>query len=248
MIKLTMPDCMRSTDFKTFEMLSNILFMGVKKNIDEITSLKDVENCPDRMLPLLSECVGFDYLSETTYSANRLIIKNWWWLMKNKGTIPAIEVAASLGLIAYAESKGINTSGIQYNRAVDLLKDPISGEIYYRVLYQGSSNDTEQLGWIKMMVDFVRPAGFKVDYIPSEFTNAYIEAAARESISAFSLNYVVENQSALTDEVYNDNQSYFDSTTNNVVVNNSVTPSTFSNVGLGQEESSGLNGEERYTE
>ena len=96
-----LPDNLRSTDFKVFEALYKIMFGAIKKNINEITDLKDINRCPDYMLPELASSVGCPYLTNTSPYANRQLIKYWWVTIRSKGTESAIRTMAALGLLCY---------------------------------------------------------------------------------------------------------------------------------------------------
>lgn len=187
---LKLPEYLRSTDFKTFEGLMKVLFGSIKKDIDYIPELKDYENCPEHMLPILAQSIGCPYFNATTPYVNRLIIKNWWWMMKNRGTLPAIEMATSLAMLAY--NKVLNSNQINiYGRTIELYFDITVGLIYIRDFYQTSETDStiSQEQWIKDIVKYVLPAGFKFVSLPSEFTKVFLEANTEHVVRIIQLEY-----------------------------------------------------------
>lgn len=187
---LKLPEYLRSTDFKTFEGLMKVLFGSIKKDIDYIPELKDYENCPEHMLPILAQSIGCPYFNATTPYVNRLIIKNWWWMMKNRGTLPAIEMATSLAMLAY--NKVLNSNQINiYGRTIELYFDETEGIIYIRGFYQTSETDStiSQEQWIKDIVKYVLPAGFKFVSLPSEFMKVFLEAQTEHIVRIIKLQY-----------------------------------------------------------
>lgn len=266
-----LPDYLRSTDFKTFEGAYKIMFGAIKKDINGITDLKDVDKCAEHMLPLLAGFIGCDYFSETTPEVNRLIIKNWWWLMKNKGTLRAIQTAASLGLIAYDNAKHTNPGNAMYGRTVEIVLDIVTGEIFVRVAYQQLDEEvnidqTEQQAWMKKMIEYVRPAGYKVTLVPSQFTKAFINAISQHDVRISQMTYSVDFQSGLSHIDYEINEasipveciSKFGHYNPADVVGNPcivigagecpyrLQCKEFTEKGIGQQEISGLDGVERY--
>lgn len=257
-----LPDYFRTTDFSVFEALYKIMFGALKKDVDGITELKCVNHCAEHMLPLLAHNIGCDYFSETTPEVNRLILKNWWWLMKNKGTIGALQTAASLGLIAYDAAKGnLADESIMYGRTVEIITDKVTGEVIIRVAYQSLEEETEeeekaQQEWMKRIVEYVRPAGFKVSFVPSQFTKAFINMLLSNDVNVNQMIYDVEINSALPAGIYweykNISQdincfgqySIKDPKCTSCVYKTQCEEYTI--MGMGQEESSGLDGVERY--
>jgi hypothetical protein len=204
---LRFPDVLRSTDFKVFEAIYKIIFGSIKKDVDGITDLKNVERCAEHMLPLLAGSVGCDYFSDTTPAVNRLIIKNWWWLMKNKGTLSAIQTAASLGLIAYDNTRANVSGTIMYGRTVELVIDKTTGEIFIRIAYQElsestSEDESKQLQWMQRMVEYVRPAGFIISFTPSKFTRAFINAITNHDVRIVKMTYNVNQHSSMLEDLY----------------------------------------------
>lgn len=257
-----LPDYLRTTDFSVFEALYKILFGAIKKDIDGITELKCVDHCAEHMLPLLAHNVGCDYFSDTTPAVNRLIIKNWWWLMKNKGTIGALQTAASLGLIAYDAAK-FNTvnDSIMYARTVEIITDKITGEVIIRVAYESFDDETSedekaQHEWMRKIVEYVRPAGFKVTFIPSKFTKAFINMLITHNVNVNRMQYSVDVNSALPEGIYwgYDNISQDITCFGQYLENNPQCATClykteceqYTVMGMGQEESSVLDGVERY--
>ena len=194
-----LPEYMRSTDFKVFEGLFKILSGAIKFDIDEITDLKDVLSCPEHMLELLANSIGCPYFTETSPKINREIIRQWWWMMRNKGTIDGLQTATSLGLMAYDSAKGTQLEDIMYGRSVDILVDQNTGEIYIRVVYQTIDEDSEkeQYDWIYKFIEYVRPAGFRIEYIPSQFTKAYVNMIFKHQVEVRNMKYRVDRHSAI---------------------------------------------------
>lgn len=187
---LRLPEYLRSTDFKTFEGLLKLLGITVKNDVDEITNLKDYSKCAEHMLPLLANYIGCPYFDKTTVYANRLIIKNWWHMMRTKGTLPTLQLAVSLALVAYdaAEGRDIDLFG----RSVELVLDTVTGNLLIRVLYESDTQkelSDVQVEWIEDIIKYVKPAGFNTIYIPSQFLHAYLEVDATEDVRIIKFQY-----------------------------------------------------------
>lgn len=263
-----LPESLRTTDFKVFEALFKIMFGAIKKDINGITDLKDINKCAEHMLPLLSNLVGCDYFSDTTPEVNRLIIKNWWWLMKNKGSISAIQTAASLGLVAYDANQSGSINNVMYGRTIETVVDQVTGEIYIRVAYQQLDNENieEQKNWILKLIEYVKPAGYKISLVPSEFTKAFINLISKDNVKILQTTYTVDYQSGLSHINFDVNETsipeacaskfghYNDA---NVVGNPCIVIGAgecpyrlqckeFVEKGMGQQEISGLDSTERF--
>jgi hypothetical protein len=193
-----LPEVLRTTDFKVFEGMWKIVSGSVKADIDNITNLKDWEYCPDHILHLLAGSIGCPYFNETSIRANRYIIKNWWTLMKQKGTISSFILAVQLALLAYFESEGA-ISEIADN-SVDIISDPVTGITYIRVSYESNADtalQAKQQKWINKLLEYVRPAGSFVTLIPSTFVSAFLSTDISHDIKVESFTYSSAIQSAV---------------------------------------------------
>ena len=225
---LRMPECLRSNDFKTFEGLLKLLGTSIKSDIDDITDLKDYSKCASHMLPLLAQSIGCPYFSNTTVDTNRLIIKNWWHMMRYKGTIPTLQLATSLALLAYDTSKGNDPD--LYSRSVEIISDSVTGELYVRVVYQQIDNsnqtisqkelDMEQQAWIEELVQYVKPAGYRITYVPSQFIKSFLEVDIKHDVRVIAYTYNVTAQSGVGLTTLSDRTIKFDSIYKTLLDNN----------------------------
>lgn len=217
---LNLPENLRTTDFKVFEALYNIVLETLKNDINRITDLKNVDKCVSHMLPYLSNSIGAPYFNDTTPEVNREIIKNWWWLMKNKGTLRALQTAALLGLMAFNAqyNKQNNTAISLLDRSVDILTDPNTSEIYVRISYQNldEMHRKEQENWITTLINYVRPAGFRINLSPSQFVRAFLNITSQHNLYVYrtSVNATSSTVSDASMIVYNFNDG--DTTNSNV--------------------------------
>lgn len=199
MIDFRLPENLRSTDFKVFEALFNMLFSVIKNEVNQITNLKDPYKTPDHMLPTLADFLGAFYESRTIPSVNRDILNNWWWAIKNKGTQLSIEVMAALALKAY-DARSNNPDPLSmYNRTIDVLYNSATGEIYLRLSFQaGDTEQTdEQREWILKFIEYVRPAGILVTCIPAKFTTLFLDIEGQLWMALQDITYQVETFSSI---------------------------------------------------
>lgn len=217
--QIRFPECLRSTDFKTFEGLLKIMCGGLKDDIENITNLRDFSKCPDHMLPILCEYIGCPYFSEATVEVNRLILKNWWYLMRNKGTITAFQIATSLALLA---NDKYNNSVSVYSRVVELFLDKSTGEIYINILYDGVTQEftLQQEIWIKKLTSYITPAGFRIIFSPSTFLKNFLEVDINHEVWALKYTYGVAPNSTVGLTTLSDTTIKFDSIYNTLQTNN----------------------------
>ena len=156
-----LPDAYKCVDFNVFEALLRILTTVEKGEIDDIVNLCDPDECPDLFLPLLASKIGYDYFYGTTFKINREIIRNFTWMIKNKGNRIGLRLATSLALLI---SKGDMTDkGIWDNISAISIEttfsdNPLTANL--KITYPTIENpayDTEEA--IKRMLKYVLPAG-----------------------------------------------------------------------------------------
>lgn len=156
-----LPDAYRCVDFNVFEALLRMLTTVEKGEIDDIVNLCDPDECLDLFLPLLASKIGYEYFYDTTFKINREIIRNFTWMIKNKGNRIGLRLATSLALLISKgdmTDKGIwdNISAISIETT--LSDNPLTATI--RIIYPTIDNpayNTEDA--INHMLKYVLPAG-----------------------------------------------------------------------------------------
>lgn len=148
-----------SRDFRVFLRQLGILVSVFKDSIDSFTSLYSADDCPDDILPILAEMVGYTYDSSLSIEKNRIIIKYFPKMLRYRGSEEGFKIAMALSL---------NTSdqaGTAYpSESVLIETDYDTGEI--KIYYPS-------LDLIKKdLINKVRPVGTYVTTIESSLKSS----------------------------------------------------------------------------
>ena len=147
----------QSRDIQVYCKLIDLLINDLKTRIDNWVSLIDYDSCPDPLLPLLASYVGYRYNYEESYYSNRLIIKNYANMMRNRGNEIGISLATALGVNTLGEIdkvEALSMFRIDYNktdRRIDVY-------VFYPTNFVALRN----------LIELVRPAGCGLQIIPAE--------------------------------------------------------------------------------
>lgn len=152
------PNIMRqSRDMQALCKLLDLLINNYKTNADYWTSLIDFDTCPDNLLPLLASYVGYKYDYTESYGTNRLIIKHYPEMIKNRGSELGLSLATALSVNALGEI------------------DKVEALAMFRIDYQKSDNKIyiyiyfpSNLSKIRDLIEVVRPAGCGVNLVAAD--------------------------------------------------------------------------------
>ena len=148
-IKEHVPKYYYKRDFRLFYCLLEFMINAIKKDIDYKSSVLTPETCPDEYLPLLGSRVSYKYKSLNTRSdddINRFIIKHYYELRKNRGTLAGMQEAIKI-VQSYLSNNGEVGSIVI---AEDLSKN---GSYLIRV-----ENPVASM-YIREVLEIVRPIG-----------------------------------------------------------------------------------------
>ena len=81
-----------SRDYQVFLKLLDIIVNACNADTRYFTSLVSPMQCKARLLPLLSNYVGYSYDYEESVALNRLITKNWATLKRNRGSLTGFSI------------------------------------------------------------------------------------------------------------------------------------------------------------
>lgn len=153
----------RSRDYQVFLKLLDLIINACKADIDFFTDLLSADACKARMLPLLANYVGYSYDYEEKVKTNRVIIKNYPTLLRNRGSITGIRMAVAISMcqLEDVEDESIyqlfnvsyDTTYDNHGREVNCIRIYLFQEAYLSKLYD--------------LIEAVRPAGTDVEIIPS---------------------------------------------------------------------------------
>lgn len=152
-----------SRDFQVFLKILDLIVNTVDADTRYFTTLISPMLCKARLLPLLSNYVGYTYDYAESVKLNRLITKNWATLKRNRGSLTGFSMALALAL-----------SQVEVSDLSSVL-DLFNVDFDSNVNKYGQQIDTVQIylhykGYVSKMYDLieaVRPAGVKVDITPT---------------------------------------------------------------------------------
>lgn len=143
-----------SRDYRVFLKLLGILLTVYKDNTDSLVSLYSSDDCPADLLPNLAHTVGYRYDDSLSVENNRIIIKYYPYLIRNRGSEEGIKLATALSLnTSISASSAYSVDSI----VVDI--DYTLGRI--KVYYPHTNLIKQEL------IEVVRPAGMSVELVPS---------------------------------------------------------------------------------
>lgn len=147
----------QSRDIQALCKVLDLLINSFKTNSDYWVNLIDFDSCPDQLLPLLASYVGYKYDYTESYDTNRLIIKHYPEMIRNRGSEIGMALATALSVNALGEIdkvEALNMFHINYERSEKKIK------IY---IYFPSN-----LSKIRDLIEVVRPAGCGLELIPAD--------------------------------------------------------------------------------
>lgn len=161
-------------EFQVFLRALNISLSVIKSNTDNfIPNLLNPLKCKERLLPLLANYVGYDYNPRERVLTNRWIIKLYPLLIRNRGNEIGITLAIAMAICLMGNPEELyleNNFSMEFEDVTDKWGRMIPTlKIYMYV--------NDYLPILKDMIELVRPAGMKVDFIPT------VDISSSETIS-----------------------------------------------------------------
>lgn len=146
-----------SRDYQVFLKLLDLLIDAIKLDTDTFVNLINPDRCPNHMLPLLASYVGYKYDYNESYDTNRMIIKYFPYLIRNRGSEIGIRLATALSVNSVGNLNDIELLSmfrIEYKRKENKIKI----YVYY----------PRYLSKIRDLLEVVRPAGVLIELIPAD--------------------------------------------------------------------------------
>lgn len=147
----------QSRDMQSFCKLFDLILNDVKTDIDFYVNLIDFDGCPDHLLPLLASYVGYKYDYTESYDTNRLIIKHYPEMIRNRGSEIGVSLATALSVNALSEIDAVEALAMF---KISFVKD--ENKIYIYIFFP--SNLTQ----MRNLLEVVRPAGCGLILVPSD--------------------------------------------------------------------------------
>ena len=142
-----------SRDYRVFLRMVGVLSTVIKYNADHFPDLYTAENCPENLLPYLGHMVGYDYDHGIAIDENRIIIKYFPFLIRNRGSEIGIKLAMALSLNIHTDVEDL------------ILLDDLDIQYDYEkgIIYIYYPKDAEIR---KYLLEVVRPVGMTLELIP----------------------------------------------------------------------------------
>lgn len=148
----------QSRDMQAFCKLFDLLINSCKTNTDYWISLIDFDSCPDQLLPLLASYVGYKYDYTESYDTNRLIIKHYPEMIRNKGSEIGMSLATALSVNALGEIDKVEALAMF---RIEYTADA-SGNIKIYIYFPSN------LSKIRDLIEVVRPAGVGLELVAAD--------------------------------------------------------------------------------
>lgn len=156
--KNMIPNVLRqSRDMQAICKILDLLINNYKTNTDYWTSLIDFDGCPNHLLPLLASYVGYKYDYSESYDTNRLIIKHYPEMIRNRGSELGMSLATALSVNALGEIDKIEALSMF---RLDYQKT--SKKLYIYIYFPSN------LSKIRDLIEVVRPAGCGVQLVAAD--------------------------------------------------------------------------------
>ena len=119
--------------------------------------LLDFDMAPNHILPLLASYVGYKYDYTESFDTNRLIIKHYMDMIRNRGSEIGMSLATALSVNALGEIDKVESLAMFH---IDyIVKD---GKIKIYIYFPSNMSK------IRDLLEVVRPAGVGLELIPAE--------------------------------------------------------------------------------
>lgn len=143
-----------SRDFQILARLSDVLFSGIKYDVDSMINILDATLAKDRMLQLMCTKIGFFPKIEIDSQVLKYIIASFPYIIKNKGTELGIRYAVNAILKAENNPDAIGEPLVFIvNEEGDNGRDPYTVYIYTTIkLYNQAA--------LREVLRYVLPAGY----------------------------------------------------------------------------------------
>lgn len=171
-----------SRDYRVFLRQLGMLVSVFKFNIDQFPSLYNADNCPEHMLPLLASMVGYTYKDTRSVSSNRKIIKEFPYLLRNRGSVKGIKAAVILSI-------NTNPDVTHYYSEESIIVDVNVEEGYINVYYPR----VDVIDWD--LIEVVRPVGMAINLFPSDMSAVFETLQIRDKVKVVNRNKIYDDAS-----------------------------------------------------
>ena len=152
-----------SADFRFFINWFNLALTKLKYDTENLPDIYDPLRCPEDLLWLLGDTIGFKFDDRLPSAYNRLVLLYFMSLIRNKGSKNGVMLAAEVNLAQFNILEYGKENDILYNRLEDtsvpvnsVFVTPHVAEGYIDVVYFSSKRP------IDACLEYVRPVGMYI--------------------------------------------------------------------------------------
>lgn len=183
-------------EFQVFLRAVNIAFTVIKSNTDMfIPNLLNPLKCKARLLPLLSNYVGYDYNPRERVLTNRWITKLYPLLVRNRGNEIGITLAIAMAISLLGDPIELDSEksfSIDMDEDIDKYGRKIKKIKIY--LY-----DHSYLSILNELLEIVRPAGIAIDIIPAQSISSSETISLTDEYSIMKYDYITGKLLSIND-------------------------------------------------
>ena len=169
---------LESSDFRLFVRWFSLCLSKVQYDTENLPDLYDPLKCPDNLLWMLADTMGYKYDDRLPVAFNRLVLIYFMSMIRNRGSSDGVTLAAEVNLAQFNLLNYGKENNILYNRLEDtsipvnsVYVTPHTREGYIDVVYFSEESP------IDACIEYVRPLGMYL------FANPGVRCDARTKIS-----------------------------------------------------------------
>lgn len=177
-----------SRDYQVLLKLLDLVVVASKADSDNFINLINPDKCPDKMLPYLASYVGYNYDYNETYDANRVIIKYFNQLIRNRGNRVGILLACTLAINAIGEKHDVellSSFRVEYEKETNT----VNIFVYYK----------NYLRKMRELLEVVRPIGTRIRLIPADAINTVDKINIHDYVNVAKSDYSRKNYNVDSD-------------------------------------------------
>lgn len=172
-----------SRDYRTWLKLFGVVCTTIKYSVDTLPFLFNADQCPEDLLPLLADELGYKYDDSLPIVYNRLIMKYFTNMINNRGNEIGIKLAVTLSINT---SRSVSTDGFAPidTLAIDFDHDTGTLIVYYP--------NTEEIR--NNLIEYVRPVGTVIKLVPSSSFSDTETLRLRASVKGITKDYSINRE------------------------------------------------------
>lgn len=183
-------------EFQVFLRAVNIAFTVIKSNTDMfIPNLLNPLKCKARLLPLLSNYVGYDYNPRERVLTNRWITKLYPLLVRNRGNEIGITLAIAMSISLLGDPMELESErsfSIDMDEDIDKYGRKVQKIKIY--LY-----DHSYLSILNELLEVVRPAGTAIEIVPAQSISSSETVSLTDEYSIMKYDYITGKLLSIND-------------------------------------------------